>query len=428
MDKSKAYEYINLEKNHLKYWRNSGKVGIMINYDSIISSKVKSLAPSGIRKFFDILEEMTDAISLGVGEPDFVTPLHIREAGVLSLMEGNTKYTGNAGLVNLRYEISQYLQRRFNLEYRDTDQIIVTVGGSEAIDLAIRAVVNPGDEVIIHTPSFVCFGPITTLAGGVPVYIETKHENEFRLTADELRAAITPKTKALVLSYPCNPTGAIMEKADLEAIAEVLRDTEIIVIADEIYSELTYGQHHVSIANIPGMFERTIYTGGFSKSYAMTGWRMGYACGPTPILQQMLKIHQYAIMSAPTTSQYASIEAMKNGDEDIFYMRDEYDARRKFLLAGLRNIGLECFEPRGAFYMFPNIECTGLSSTEFCEQFLLHEKVAVIPGSAFGQGGESFVRMCYASSMEKLSIALERMEKFVKACKSEESHNVKHST
>ncbi|MCL2663119.1 MAG: aminotransferase class I/II-fold pyridoxal phosphate-dependent enzyme [Oscillospiraceae bacterium] len=388
----------------------------MIDYNSVLSNNVKSLAPSGIRKFFDILEEMTDAISLGVGEPDFVTPLHIREAGMQSLEMGYTKYTGNAGLSRLRMEIAKYLIRRYDLEYDYKTQVIVTVGGSEAIDLAVRALVNPGDEVIIPMPSFVCYGPITTLAGGKPVYIETKVENEFRLTADELRAAITPKTKALILPYPCNPTGAVMRREDLEAIANILRETNIMIISDEIYSELTYGnEQHVSITAIPGMQERTVYVGGFSKSHAMTGWRMGYACAPQEIIVQMLKIHQYAIMSSPTTSQYAAINAMMYGDEDVQKMKREYDQRRLFLYAGLKNIGFECFEPQGAFYMFPSIKSTGLTSAEFCEQLLLKEKVAVIPGSAFGLGGEGFVRICYAASMENISIALERMEKFVKS-------------
>jgi len=387
----------------------------MIDYNSILSDNVKSLAPSGIRKFFDILEEMKDAISLGIGEPDFVTPWHIRDAGIKSLENGFTKYTGNAGLTELRDEIAKYLHRRFDLEYNYKNQIIVTVGGSEAIDLAVRALVSHGDEVIVPVPSFVCYGPITTLAGGTPVFIETTAENEFRLTADELRAAITPKTKALILPYPCNPTGAIMRREDLEAVAEVLRGTNIIVIADEIYAELTYGQQrHVSIAEIPDMYERTVYVGGFSKSHAMTGWRMGYVCAPADITIQMLKIHQYALMSSPTTSQYAAIEAMRNGDADVLSMKHEYDQRRIFLYSGLKQIGLDCFEPLGAFYMFPCIKSTGLTSTEFCEQFLLAEKVAVIPGSAFGAGGEGFVRICYAASMENISIALERMEKFVR--------------
>ena len=386
----------------------------MIDYDSILSGNVKSLVPSGIRKFFDILEEMGDAISLGIGEPDFVTPWHIRDAGIHSLEKGFTKYTGNAGLTRLRVEISKYLSRRRGLEYSYSDQIIVTVGGSEAIDLALRALVNPGDEVIIPVPSFVCYGPLTVLANGKPVYVETKVENEFRLTADELRSAITPKTKALVLPFPNNPTGAIMERSDLEAVADILRGTDIMVISDEIYAELTYGQQHVSIAGFPDMYERTIYIGGFSKSHAMTGWRMGYVCGPAEIIRQMLKIHQYALMSAPTTSQYAAIDAMSNGDDDIQSMRREYDQRRKMLLSGLREIGLDCFEPRGAFYAFPYIKTTGLSSAEFCERFLLSEKVAVIPGSAFGEGGEGFIRMCYASSLENISIAVERMGRFVK--------------
>ena len=368
----------------------------MMDYTSLLSDNVKSLKPSGIRKFFDILEEMNsaEAISLGIGEPDFVTPWHIRDAGIYSLEKGYTKYTGNAGLTRLRKEIAAYLKRRFDLEYHYKDQIIVTVGGSEAIDLTIRALVNPGDEVIIPIPSFVCYGPISTLACGNPVYVETKVENEFRLTAAELRAAITPKTKLLVLPFPNNPTGGIMERADLEAIADVLRGTDIMVLSDEIYAELTYGQHHVSIANIPDMKERTIVVNGFSKSYAMTGWRMGYVCGPAQIISQMLKIHQYAIMSSPTTSQYAAIEALSEGDGDIETMRRDYDYRRRYLLDGLRTLKMDCFEPKGAFYMFPGIQRTGLSSEAFCERFLLEEKVAVIPGGAFGRSGEGFVRMC----------------------------------
>ena len=387
----------------------------MIDYNSVLSDNVKSLAPSGIRKFFDILEEMTDAISLGVGEPDFVTPMHIREAGIKSLEQGYTKYTGNAGLSLLREEISNYLQRKFDLKYNYKDQVIVTVGGSEAIDLAVRALVNPGDEVIIPVPSFVCYAPITVLTGGTPVFIETKVENKFRLTADELRAAITPKTKALMLPYPTNPTGAIMRKEDIDEIAKVLRGTDIIVISDEIYAELTYERSHYSIANVPDMIDRTVYIGGFSKCYAMTGWRMGYACGPADIIGQMLKIHQYAVMSSPTTSQYAAIKAMRDGDDDIQEMKEEYNKRRKLLVAGFKMIGLKCFEPQGAFYMFPSIKSTGLTSAEFCEKFLLSENVAVIPGSAFGLGGEGFIRVCYASSVENINIALERMEKFIKS-------------
>ena len=385
----------------------------MINYNSVLSENVKSLTPSGIRKFFDILEEMEDAISLGIGEPDFVTPWHVRDAGIYSLEKGFTKYTGNAGLSKLRFEICEYLKRRFNLEYRHTDQVIVTVGGSEAIDLAIRAVVNPGDEVIIPVPSFVCYAPITKLVSGTPVYIETVVENEFRLTPEALRAAITPKTKLLVLPFPNNPTGGIMGMDDLKAIADVLRGTDIMVLSDEIYAELTYGKKHVSIANIPDMVERTILVNGFSKSYAMTGWRMGYVCGPAEIISQMLKIHQYAIMSAPTTSQYAAIEALRNGDKDIEAMHKEYDYRRRFMLDGMHEAGLECFEPKGAFYMFPSIKKTGLTSEEFCEKFIMAEKVAVIPGTAFGQGGEGFVRMCYASSLDNISEALSRMKRFI---------------
>lgn len=385
----------------------------MIDYNSVLSDSARELKPSAIRKFFDILEEMDDAISLGIGEPDFVTPWHIRDAGIYSLEKGFTKYTSNAGLSRLRMAISAYMKRHYDLIYKFDSQMIVTVGGSEGLDLCIRALVNPGDEVIIPIPSFVCYGPITSLACGKPVYVETKAENEFRLTADELRAAITPKTKLLVLPFPNNPTGAIMERADLEAIAEVLKDTNIMVLSDEIYAELTYGQRHVSIANIPGMYERTVLVNGFSKSHAMTGWRMGFVCGPEELIRQMLKIHQYAIMSAPTTSQYAAVEAMNNGDDDVETMRKDYDYRRRYLLDGLRSIGLETFEPRGAFYVFPSIKSTGLSSDEFCEKFLIEEKVAVIPGNAFGSAGEGFVRMCYASSVDNISTALDRMKNFI---------------
>ena len=384
-----------------------------MNYDSFLSTGIQSVQPSGIRKFFDILEEMTDAISLGIGEPDFVTPWHIRDAGIYSLEKGKTAYTSNAGMAELRREISAYLQRRMNLDYNYKDQILATVGGSEAIDIAFRILLNPGDEAIIPVPSFVCYGPLCTMQGGVPVYVETKAENEFRLTAKELKAAITPKTKLLVLPFPNNPTGAIMEQSDLEAIAEVLRGTNILVISDEIYAELTYGQRHVSIATIPDMYERTIYCSGFSKSYAMTGWRLGYLCGPAPIVAEATKLHQYGIMSAPTMSQYAAIEASRNGDQDIEAMREEYDARRRFLVKGLRDIGLSCFEPKGAFYVFPDIRSTGLTSEDFCERFLRAEKVAVIAGSAFGPGGEGFVRCCYASSMQNIATAIERMDRFI---------------
>lgn len=384
-----------------------------MNYDQIISQKIQNIKPSGIRKFFDILEEMTDAISLGIGEPDFVTPWHIRDAGIYSLERGHTKYTSNAGMLELRREIANYLRRRFDLEYDYTNQILVTVGGSEAIDLALRVLVNPGDEVIIPVPSFVCYGPLTEMAGGVPVYVELTAENGFRLTPEQLKAAITPRTKALVLPFPSNPTGGIMERRDLEAIAQVLEDNDIMVISDEIYAELTYGQRHVSPANLTQLYDRTVVVNGFSKSHAMTGWRMGYVCGPAPILQQMLKLHQFGIMSAPTTSQYAAIEAMRNGDVDIEKMRDEYDGRRRYLVEGLRRIGLPCFEPKGAFYVFPDIRGTGLTSDEFCERFLMEEKVAVISGAAFGPGGEGFIRCCYATSMKDIAEALTRMDNFL---------------
>ena len=384
-----------------------------MNYDQIISQKIQNIKPSGIRKFFDILEEMTGAISLGIGEPDFVTPEHIRNAGICSLEQGRTKYTSNAGMLELRREIANYLRRRFDLEYDYTNQILVTVGGSEAIDLALRVLVNPGDEVIIPVPSFVCYGPLTEMAGGVPVYVELTSENGFRLTPEQLKAAITPRTKALVLPFPSNPTGGIMERRDLEAIAQVLEDNDIMVISDEIYAELTYGQRHVSPANLPQLYDRTVVVNGFSKSHAMTGWRMGYVCAPQPVVAAMTKLHQFGIMSAPTTSQYAAIEAMRSGDEDIAHMREEYDSRRRYLLENLNRIGLDCFEPKGAFYVFPCIRSSGLSSEEFCERFLREEKVAVIPGTAFGPGGEGYVRACYASSMRDLTEAISRLENFL---------------
>ena len=384
-----------------------------MNYDQIISQKIQNIKPSGIRKFFDILEEMTDAISLGIGEPDFVTPWHIRDAGIYSLERGHTKYTSNAGMLELRREIANYLRRRFDLEYDYTNQILVTVGGSEAIDLAIRVLVNPGDEVIIPVPSFVCYGPLTEMAGGVPVYVELTAENGFRLTPEQLKAAITPRTKALVLPFPSNPTGGIMERRDLEAIAQVLKDNDIMVISDEIYAELTYGQRHVSPANLTQLYDRTVVVNGFSKSHAMTGWRMGYVCAPQPVIAAMTKLHQFGIMSAPTTSQYAAIEAMRNGDHDIEKMRDEYDGRRRYLVENLNRIGLDCFEPKGAFYVFPCIRSSGLSSDEFCERFLREEKVAVIPGTAFGPGGEGYVRACYASSMRDLTESISRLDNFL---------------
>lgn len=384
-----------------------------MNYDSVLNEKIQNIKPSGIRKFFDILEEMTDAISLGIGEPDFVTPWHIRDAGIYSLERGHTKYTSNAGMLQLRREIAAYLNRRFDLQYDYASQILVTVGGSEAIDLALRVLVNPGEEVIVPTPSFVCYGPLAEMAGGVPRYLELKAENQFRLTPEELRAAITDKTKVLVLPFPSNPTGGTMERKDLEAIAEVLKGTDIMVISDEIYAELTYGRRHVSPANLTGLYERTVVVNGFSKSHAMTGWRMGYVCAPQPIVAAMTKLHQFGIMSAPTTSQYAAVEAMRSGDEDIEHMREEYDRRRRYLVENLNRIGLTCFEPKGAFYVFPDIRSTGLTSEEFCERFLLEEKVAVIPGSAFGPGGEGFVRACYAASMKDIAEAVARMDNFL---------------
>ncbi len=385
----------------------------MMDYSKVLTQRIQNVPPSGIRKYFDLLDSMEGGISLGIGEPDFPTPWHIRNAGIQSLEKGFTKYTPNAGLSDLRKAISEYMKRRFDLEYAPVGQILVTVGGSEGLDLALRCIVEAGDEVIVPTPSFVCYGPLTTMTYGVPVLVETKAENDFRLTADELRAAITPKTKAVVLPFPNNPTGGIMGKEDMQALAQVLRGTNIMVIADEIYAELTYGQKHFSIANIPDMYERTIVVNGFSKAYSMTGWRMGVVCGPKEIIGAMTKLHQYGIMSAPTTSQYAAIEAMRNGDEDIEHMREEYDSRRRFLLDGFRKLGLECFEPKGAFYMFPCIRSTGLTSEQFCEQLIREEKVAVIPGSAFGPGGEGFVRACYAASMQNLAEALRRIERFV---------------
>ncbi len=385
-----------------------------MDYEKLLSRTAADIPPSGIRKFFDYLETMPDAISLGVGEPDYQTPWHIREAGIYSLTKGFTKYTGNAGLTELRREICRYLARRFSLDGYDwKSETIVTVGGSEAIDLALRALINPGDEVIVPEPSFVCYSPITRLAGGVPVTVATKAENRFKLTADELRAAITPRTKALVLPFPNNPTGAIMERGDLEAIAEVLRGTGIFVISDEIYAELTYGKRHVSIASLEGMRERTVVIGGFSKAYSMTGWRLGYAVGPAPLIKVMTKIHQYAIMCAPTTSQYAAIEAMRAGDEDIEAMREDYGYRRRYILKRFRDLGLDCFEAEGAFYVFPCIRSTGLSSEEFAEKLLMAEHVAVVPGNAFGTSGEGFIRCCYAASIKNIDEALDRIGRFL---------------
>lgn len=379
-----------------------------------LSKTIVTIQPSGIRKFFDIVSEMEDAISLGVGEPDFDTPWHIREEGIYSLEKGRTIYTSNAGLKDLKIEIDHYLNRRFGVSYDYSQEILVTVGGSEAIDIAMRAMLDPGDEVLIPQPSYVSYEPCAVLANGVPVIIELKAEHEFRLTAEELEAAITPKTKLLVLPFPNNPTGAVMEKEDLEKIAEVILRHDIFVISDEIYSELTYLENHVTIASIPGMRERTILINGFSKSYAMTGWRLGYACGPKEIIAQMLKIHQYAIMCAPTTSQYAAVEALRNGDEDVLQMREEYNGRRRYLMHRFRDMGLACFEPFGAFYVFPCIREFGMTSDEFANELLKSQKVAVVPGTAFGKCGEGFVRISYAYSLDKLKKAMDRIETFVK--------------
>lgn len=385
-----------------------------MDYDKILSRRAVALKPSGIRRFFDIAAEMDDVISLGVGEPDFKTPWSIRRAGIESLERGHTWYTANSGLAPLKKEIAGYLRRRFTLAYDPKSEVLVTVGGSEAIDLAIRALVNPGDEVLVVEPSFVCYTPITELTDGVPVPLATKAEDGFRLTPEALRAAITPKTKLLVLPFPNNPTGGVMRREHLEAIAEVLRGTDIMVLSDEIYAELTYGgSRHVSIAEIDGMKERTIVVNGFSKSYAMTGWRLGYAVGPAPVIAQMTKVHQFAIMCAPTTSQYAAVEALKNCDEDIEEMRDQYDMRRRLLADGLNRIGLRCFEPEGAFYVFPSIQSTGMGSSEFCEKLLAAEHVAVIPGDAFGGSGEGFVRISYSYSVNHLLEALKRIERFL---------------
>ncbi len=385
-----------------------------IDYSAVLSREIQEIKPSGIRKFFDLLNGMSDVVALTVGEPDFVTPWHIRVAGIESLEKGKTYYTSNAGLVQLREEIAAYLNRRFGLNYDPIKEVVVTVGGSEAIDLTMRALIEPGDEVIIPQPSFVCYGPICEMAHGKPVYIPTKEENQFKLTADELRAAITPKTKLLVLPFPGNPTGAIMTKEDLEPIAEVLKGTNIMVLSDEIYGELTYGRTHVSPAAIPGMWERTILASGFSKTYAMTGWRMGYLTAPAPVAAQMLKIHQYAIMCAPTTSQFAAIEALKNGDEDIEMMRSEYNRRRRYLVNGLHGLGIDCFNPEGSFYVFPNISKFGMTSEAFCETLLYDYKLALVPGTAFGDCGEGFVRISYAYSVEHISQALDRLEKFIR--------------
>ncbi len=378
-----------------------------------LSHKVLNIKPSGIRKFFDLVSEMKDVISLGVGEPDFDTPWHIRDEGIYALEKGRTFYTSNSGLKDLRQEISNYINRTQNINYNPDNEIIVTVGGSEAIDIGLRAIINDGDEVIIPQPSYVSYEPCSILANAKPVIINLKAENEFRLTVDELKNAITPKTKVLILPYPNNPTGAVMEKSDLEAIAKIIREKDIYVMSDEIYSELSYKEKHVSIASLEGMKERTILINGFSKAYAMTGWRLGYACAPKEIIKQMTKIHQFAIMCAPTTSQYAAVEALKNGDKDVILMRQSYNQRRRFLLNAFKEMNIECFEPFGAFYVFPCIKEFGLTSEEFAQKFLLEEKVAAIPGNAFGDSGEGYLRISYAYSIDNLKIAMERLKHFV---------------
>ncbi len=387
----------------------------MIDYSSIINDSVRNIKPSGIRKFFDIAETMKDVISLGVGEPDFPTPWNIRNAGIKSLEQSRTRYTSNKGLEVLRSEISKYMLRKYGLKYNPANEVLVTVGGSEAIDSALRALVSNGDEVIIPQPSYVCYEPLTELIGGIPVVIETRAEDEFRVTAEQLRASITPKTKVLILPYPCNPTGAVMRKDNLEEIADVIRDTNIVVLSDEIYSELTFGNdRHVSIAELDGMKERTIVINGFSKTFSMTGWRLGFACGPSEILSQMIKIHQFAIMCAPTTSQYAAMEALKNCDDAVNAMLEEYDSRRRLMVKGFNDLGLTCRDPQGAFYAFPCIKSTGMKSEEFCEKLLVSKKVALVPGTAFGDSGEGFVRASYCYSVEHIKVALNRIGEFLK--------------
>lgn len=385
-----------------------------LDYTKLLSKTAQDMKPSGIRKFFDMIDTMDDVVALTVGQPDFVTPWHIRVAAIESLEKGRTYYTSNSGTNGLREEISSYMKRRFRLTYDPKSEIIVTVGGSEAIDLAMRAVVNPGDEVIIPQPAFVCYGPVCSLAGGVPVYVDTKEENNFKLTPEDIIPLITPKTKLLVLPFPNNPTGAVMTRDDLEKIAAVLRGTDIMVLSDEIYCELTYGFGHVSIAELDGMRERTIIASGFSKAYAMTGWRLGYTLAPKEITKQMLKIHQYALMCAPTASQFAAVEAMRNGDGDVEMMRDEYNRRRRYIVGGLRGIGIPCFNPEGAFYVYPNISGFGMTSEKFCERLLYESGVAIVPGTAFGECGEGFARISYAYSVEHIAKALDRIEKFVK--------------
>ncbi|MBR0414539.1 MAG: aminotransferase class I/II-fold pyridoxal phosphate-dependent enzyme [Clostridia bacterium] len=392
----------------------------MIQYDQLLNQNLLHIKPSGIRKFFDLAEQMHDVISLGVGEPDFLTPWHIRRAAVENLDSGKTRYTANAGLLELRKEICKYAKSNYDLEYDYQKEVVVTVGGSEGIDLFLRAVINPGDEVIVPEPSFVCYNPIVSVCGGVPVALVTEQKDRFKVTAQALKAAITPKTKAVVLPFPNNPTGAIMERTELEEIASVIRDTDILVLSDEIYANLTYGgKDHVSIATLPGMKERTVVVNGFSKTFSMTGWRLGYAMGPQPIIKQMTKLHQFAIMSAPTTSQYAAIEALKNGQDDTEQMKAEYDYRRRYIVNAFRQMGLECFEPEGAFYCFPSIQSTGLSSDVFCEKLLKQKRVAVVPGTAFGESGEGFIRVSYCYSIEHIKIALKRIKEFLGEIKNE---------
>lgn len=386
----------------------------MINYEQLLSPVVTALPPSGIRKFFDLAAEMDNVISLGVGEPDFTTPWSIREAGIYSLEKGRTHYTANSGLAELRKEICTYMNRKYSVKYDPKSEVIVTVGGSEAIDIMMRSVLSPGDEVLIPEPSFVCYKPCAVMLGAVPVPIETKEEDSFRLLPEQLREKITPKTKLLILPFPNNPTGGVMSRSDLEAIAEVLRDTNILVLSDEIYAELRYGEEkHTPFSAIDGMKERTVVVNGFSKAFAMTGWRLGYAMGPAPIIKQMIKVHQYCIMSAPTTSQFAAIEALRSCDDDVEEMCREYNYRRRYIVDGFRKMGLSCFEPLGAFYVFPCIKSTGMSSEEFCAKLLEEERVAVVPGNAFGESGEGFVRVSYAYSIENLQAALERIARFV---------------
>lgn len=386
----------------------------MIDYQGIMNQQLQSLKPSGIRKFFDIASEMDDVISLSIGEPDFSTPWHVRQAGIQTLEKGKTWYSPNRGFMELRQEICKWMARKYQVEYDPATDVVVTVGGSEAIDAALRTLVNPGDEVLIPEPSFVCYVPLAQMAGGVPVILETRAENDFRLTAEELRSKITPKSKVLVLPFPNNPTGAVMRREHLAEIAAVVKEHNLIVISDEIYSELTYGDTpHVSFASIDGMKERTILINGFSKAYAMTGWRLGFAMGPTPIISQMTKLHQYGIMSAPTMAQYAAIEALKNGDDDIEEMRAQYDMRRRLIVDSFNSLGLSCFEPEGAFYVFPCIQSSGLSSQEFCERLIYAEKVAIVPGDAFGDCGEGFARVAYSNSIANITEALKRIERFL---------------